>query len=205
VATTVKTVFAGQIAPFLDQETVILPDPIRTLLKQQFERLEQLERTLIFWLAIWQEPISLGRLQTHLLNPDPAPVMAALSALLQRSLVTRHFLSDEPSFSLQPMVMAFVIDELVQAILQEISQGKEQKTIQPFQLLRTHCLIRPGTDDILGDRILTTLQEHYQKQDSQPLLAFIDSWLQQAEEDSPTTVGYLTFNLTILRNMLGNS
>lgn len=202
VASTIETVFAGQIAPFLDQETVILPDPIRTLFKQQFEALDPCEKRLIFWLAIWQEPIALCRLQTHLLNSDPAQVMAALANLVQSSLVTRHFPSDEPSFSLQPMVMTFVIDELMQAIMQELMQAKEQQTIQSFQLLRTHCLIRPGTDDILGDRILTALQEAYQKQISQLLPTAIDSFIQQAKKESFSTIGYLTFNLTILSNIV---
>ena len=96
VASTIQTVFGGQIAPFLEQETVILPDPIRSLFKQQFETLEPLEKTLALWLGIWQEPIALCRLQTHLLNPNSAEVITALSKLVQHSLVTQHFLSDEP-------------------------------------------------------------------------------------------------------------
>lgn len=197
VVSTIQTVFSGQIAPFLAQETVILPDQICLLLKQQFKTLDQLETALLFWLAIWQEPVSLCRLQTHLLNPYPAKTMTALSALVQRSWVTQHFLSDQPSFSLQPMVITFLVNELAAAITQEIIQVQQQ-SIRYFQLLRTHCLIRPGTDDILGDRILTALQKNYQNQISQPLSHSINTWLQQAELESSSTVGYLTFNLTIL-------
>lgn len=201
VASTIQTVFGGQIAAFLEQETVILPDPIRLLFQQQFKTLAQQETALLFWLAIWQEPISLCRLQTHLLNPHPVEVIGALSMLVQRSLVTQHFLSDQPSFALQPMVMTFVMDELVEAILQELI-GAQPQTIEQFQLLRTHCLIRPGTDDILGDRILTTLRAGYQQHISQLLSAHGASWLQQTQAESPSTVGYLTFNLKILKDML---
>lgn len=200
VASTIQTVFAGQIAPFLEQETVILPEPMRLLFKQQFKTLDQLETALLFWLAIWQEPISLCRLQTHL-NPYPTDIIGALSQLVQRSLVTQHFLLDQPSFALQPMVMTFVIDELVEAILQELMQARQQ-TAESFHLLRTHCLIRPGTDDILGDRILTALRKRYQQQLVQILSADGESWLQQTKAEPPDAVGYLTFNLTILRNML---
>ncbi|MEM8613024.1 MAG: ATP-binding protein, partial [Cyanobacteria bacterium P01_H01_bin.105] len=202
IASTIQTVFNGQIAPFLEQETVILPEPIYLLFKQQFETFNQLEKTLIFWLAIWQEPISLCRLQTHLFNDNPAQVIDALATLVRRSLVTQHFLSDEPSFSLQPMVSTFVLDELVKAIVQEIAQAQQQQSIQPFQLLRTHCLIRPGTDDILGDRILTAVQKNYQENMSRPMPLLTEDWLQQAQEDSSSAVGYLLLNLTILRDML---
>ena len=197
VASTIKTVFNGQIASFLEQETVVLPDAFRLLFQQQFKALEPLEKTLLFWLTIWQEPISLCRLQTHLLSPNPAKIMTALSVLVQRSLVTQHFLLDQPSFGLQSMVMTFLIDELAAAIVQEILKAKSQ-SIQHFQLLRTHCLVRPGTDDILGDRVLTALQQNYQDQISQPLSESINKWLQQAKSESSSTVGYLIFNLTIL-------
>ena len=202
-AGTIQTVFSGQIAPFLAQETVLLPDPIRLLFKQQFEQLAPLEKTLLFWLVIWQEPISLCRLQTHLLHPNPVGVMTALSTLMQHSLITQHFLANEPSFSLQPMVGAFVMDTLVAAIMEELIQG--QQTIQNFQLLRTHCLLRPGTDDILGDRLLTALQENYPRELSQLTSASVGSWLRQAQEESPKLVGYLIFNLTVLRKILGES
>ena len=176
---------------------MVLPDAFRLLFQQQFKALEPLEKTLLFWLTIWQEPISLCRLQTHLLSPNPAKIMTALSVLVQRSLVTQHFLLDQPSFGLQSMVMTFLIDELAAAIVQEILKAKSQ-SIQHFQLLRTHCLVRPGTDDILGDRVLTALQQNYQDQISQPLSESINKWLQQAKSESSSTVGYLIFNLTIL-------
>ncbi|MEA5465687.1 NB-ARC domain-containing protein [Leptothoe sp. PORK10 BA2] len=200
VVATIQTVFRGQTAAFLEQEIIILPDPIRLLCQQQFETLEPLEKTLLFWLAIWQEPISLCRLQTHLLNPDPAGVIKALSYLVEHSLITQHFLTEEPLFGLQPMVMTFAMEHLVAAITQELSQAEQQQTIQCFQLLRTHCLIRPGTDDILGDRVLTALLETYQQLGTQPLSALIETWLQQTKQEPSSTVGYLMFNLAILRH-----
>ena len=202
VASTLQTVFGSQIGPFLAQETLILPDPIYALFKQQLETLEPLEKSLIYWLAIWQEPIALCRLQTHLLNPDPAGVIAALSRLVKRALVTQHFLMDEPSFSLQPMVLSFIIEQLAERIKQELLQAQQQQNIQPLQLLRTHCLLRPGTDNVLGDRLLAELQNRQQPQLFPLLSSSVENWLQQTTTESPATVGYLTFNLTILKKTL---
>ncbi|MEM1253502.1 MAG: NB-ARC domain-containing protein [Cyanobacteria bacterium P01_H01_bin.21] len=199
VAPMLQTVFGGQIGLFLEQETLVLPDLIQSLFKQQFQTLKPLERTLIYWLAIWQEPIALCRLQTHLLNPEPAGVIAALADLVKRSLVTQHFLWDEPSFSLQPMVLTFILEQLAEQINHELLQAQQQQSTQPLQLLRTHCLIRPGTDDILGDRLLAELQKRQGPQLSYSLSPLIDSWLEQSTGQSPMMVGYLTFNLTVLK------
>ena len=204
VASTIQTVFGGAIAPFLEQETVILPEPILLLLSQQFESLNPLEKTLMFWLAIWQEPIAFCRLQTHLLHSNPAAVIEALSALVGRSLITRHFLADEPSFSLQPMIMTFATKQLVDAVLKEIRQAQQQQSIEPLQLLRRHCLIRPGTDDIWGDRILTTLRETYPEKGWRSLLPIMEKWSALAQNEPPNTRGYLTFNLTALKIIQGS-
>ncbi|MEO0867451.1 MAG: NB-ARC domain-containing protein, partial [Cyanobacteria bacterium J06642_11] len=138
ISTTIRTVFGGQIASFLQQGTEVLPDPIRLPLQKQFQSLDELEREVIFWLAIWQEPISLCRLQTHLLNANPADVIAALSQLLDSAIITQHFLTEEPSFSLQPMVMTFAINELVAKVIRELLAA-QQATVPEFQILRTHC------------------------------------------------------------------
>ncbi len=203
VAFTIQSLFGGQIVPFLEQGGVISTDPIRPLLQQQFAALTPLEKTILFWLAIWQEPIAFCRLQTHLLEgSDPTETISALSTLAQQSLITRHFLSDEPSFGLPPLISAFAVHEFVEAALGELLQAQQQQSIQGFCRLRTHCLLRPGADDILGDRILTTLQETYQKQVLQSSRDWIDPLLQQARNEPPRTVGYLVFNLSVLKEVI---
>ncbi|MEM8716976.1 MAG: NB-ARC domain-containing protein, partial [Cyanobacteria bacterium P01_G01_bin.4] len=201
VSATIQTLFDGQVTPFLTQNTIVMPDPIRCSLRKQFEPLPLLERSLLFWLAIWQEPIAMCRLNTHLLNINPGNVIEALSTLVGRSLITRHFFTDEPSFSLQPMVMTFVIDELVNAIIEELYQAQQQKSIEPFHLLRSHCLIRPGTDDILGDRILRQLRSTY-TQPTQDLTEMIDHWMTLVQERSPRNTGYLIVNIKALKAAL---
>ncbi|MEM9216132.1 MAG: NB-ARC domain-containing protein [Cyanobacteria bacterium P01_F01_bin.150] len=201
VSATIQTLFDGQVTPFLAQNTIVMPDPIRLSLQKQFEALPLLEKSLLFWLAIWQEPIAMCRLNTHLLNANPGNVVEALSKLVRRSLITRHFFTNEPSFSLQPMVMTFVIDELVDAIIEEIYQAQQQSSIDPFYLLRSHCLIRPGTDDILGDRILCQLRSTYTKP-AQDLAKMLSDWIAIAQEQPSLELGYLAVNIKALRASL---
>ncbi|HEY9837834.1 MAG TPA: ATP-binding protein, partial [Vampirovibrionales bacterium] len=72
----IQSVFGGNVATFLNQNTLMIGDRLRTLLHQQLERLSDLEREILYWLAIWQEPVSFCRLQTHfLVLVDPAVLL----------------------------------------------------------------------------------------------------------------------------------
>jgi len=83
----IESVFSGNVAAFLTQNTIVVGDRLRVILKQQFQQLSGLERDILYWLAIWQEPISFYRLQTHLLiSIDPAMVLEGIVALEKRSL-----------------------------------------------------------------------------------------------------------------------
>ncbi len=157
----IQSVFAGNVAAFLAQNTLVIGDRLRVILKQQFEQLGDLEQDILYWLAIWQEPVSFSRLQTHLLiSIDPATVLEAIVALERRSLLEKWLGTEEISFTLQPLVMKVVTDELVERAVQEIQQVVQSNDIGHFKILRTHWLLRPGTDDIAGDRILHQLKEN---------------------------------------------
>ena len=58
VAETIVELFGGEIAPFLEQGEVVFSS-IRTLLDEQFARLSAEEQTVLLWLAILREPVSL--------------------------------------------------------------------------------------------------------------------------------------------------
>jgi hypothetical protein len=51
VATAIQDIFAGDIGEFLAQKTAVF-NGIRNLLNQQFHRLSNLEKDLIYWIAI---------------------------------------------------------------------------------------------------------------------------------------------------------
>ncbi|HEY9747661.1 MAG TPA: ATP-binding protein, partial [Allocoleopsis sp.] len=110
----IQLILGGNVAAFLNQKTLVLGDRIRTVLQEQLEHLSDLEREIIYWLAIWQEPISFCRLQTHLLYaPDLSQVLEAVASLERRSLLEKWFSTQEPAFTLQPLVMKVVTETLV--------------------------------------------------------------------------------------------
>lgn len=62
ISTTIKELFDGSISEFLAQESVVF-GKIRDVLDQQFNRLSDLERQVMYWLAINREPVFLSELR----------------------------------------------------------------------------------------------------------------------------------------------
>ena len=122
VAETITEHFGGQVAAFLAQDTLVFGS-IKDLLDEQWGRLSVLERTLLYWLAILREPVSLQELQAALVAPlVPVQVLEAVDALQRRSLVER---GQRPgSFTLQSVVLEYVTTHLVEQLADEIVHGR---------------------------------------------------------------------------------
>jgi len=59
ISTTIHDLFGGSITDFLGYDTLVIGE-INDLLYQQFQRLSELEKDIMYSLAIEQEPVSLG-------------------------------------------------------------------------------------------------------------------------------------------------
>jgi hypothetical protein len=195
--------FGGNVLAYLNQNTVVMGGRLRAMLKQQLDRLAPLEQAIVYWLAIWQEPIALCRLQSHLLYvPDQAAVLESLISLEERSLLEKLFNHAEPLFTLQPFVMKAVREALIEQAVQEFQQAVATNHISPFQVIRTHCLLRPGTDDIAGDLILTQLCDNLGSVVGGDLLQSLSRLLPRLQAQSPLAVGYAAHNLAALLRLL---
>ncbi len=140
VATTIQDLFNGKIVEFLKQETAVFGD-IRELLDQQFERLSDLEKEIMYWLAINREQVSLAELREDIILPFPQPkLLEALESLRRRSLVEKN----EALFALQPVVMEYVTYRLIEQV------GKEIVTLQ-IALFRSHALMKATAKDYVRD------------------------------------------------------
>jgi len=195
----IQSIFAGNVNAFRRQNTIVVGDRLEGLLNQQFDRLSESELSIAYWLAIWQEPITLCRLQSHLLySSDPSAVLTGIAALETRSLLEKRFSADTPSFTLQPMVMKVVTDRLIEQAVREINQVAQSDDISHLHVLRTHWLMRPGTDDIAGDRILCQLQEQLFRVYGDSLSQNLLQILFRLQDCSPQVVGYARCNLMAL-------
>ena len=150
MATATRELFNGRIAEVLKyvEQSLLVFDDIRNLLDHQFDRLSPLEQEVMLWLAINQEPSSLDELRENLVGTASKwELPGALNSLLQRTLIEPSTLKPSEQnitqFSLQPMVMKYVLERLIRQVCHEIEQ-------QQLGLLRTHCLFQVEASDHVG-------------------------------------------------------
>lgn len=81
VATTIQSLFDGDVSEFLAQGTLVFGD-IWDLLDQQFYRLSALEKQVMYWLAINQKSVTLPELREYILpTVSPRKMLEALESL----------------------------------------------------------------------------------------------------------------------------
>jgi hypothetical protein len=112
---------------------------LRRLLEEQFVRLSALEQSVLYWLAVEREPVRAAALRADL-GPvaGPGAVLEALEALGQRSLLERG--AERATHTLQPVVLEYVSERLVDVLAQEIVAGAPG-------LLRSHAVVQATNKD----------------------------------------------------------
>ncbi len=98
-ATTIKEVFDGSVTEFL--ATTLFTRDIRDFVEELLERLSELEKKILYQIALKKEPVPLKELQQSLPEVSPQELIGGVGSLRQRSLVERA----EGGFALPPAVM----------------------------------------------------------------------------------------------------
>ncbi|HEY3230346.1 MAG TPA: NB-ARC domain-containing protein, partial [Roseiflexaceae bacterium] len=162
VATAIQDVFDGDIAAFFDQGALIFDD-IRSVLDQQLNRLSGPETAVMYWLAIYREPVSIAELRADVVPAPPRQaLLEALKSLRRRSLVEKS----DAGFTLQNVVMEYMTDRLIERICDEIVAytprrgGSSAGVItaplpalddRPAALFNSHSLIKATAKDYIRE------------------------------------------------------
>lgn len=144
VATTIIDVFNGNISEFLAQKIAVFND-IDALIGQQEERLSDLEREVIYWLAVNREPTPLPQLQEDIVSIGTSrKLIEALESLRRRSIIDKVTAKEvEKSaalFTIQPLLMEYLTSKLIQQVCEEI-------VTQKIVLLKSHALSKAQAKD----------------------------------------------------------
>ncbi len=170
IATSIQDLFNGEIQQFLEQDAVIF-NSIRRLLNQQFERLSQLEQTIMYWLAINREWTTIAELAADIIPPvSRADLLEALEALRWRSLTEKQ----SGSYTQQPVVMEYVTDRLVEQICAELrSWGlRRERSVERVGQLRSDQATESITPSLLNSHALikTTVKDYVRESQARLIL-----------------------------------
>lgn len=141
IAEPIQQMFGGDINQFLQTGAAIFGD-IQSILYEQFERLTDLERSIMYWLAIEREPVSFDNLQKKLVQlPGYARMLGAISSLQRRSLIEAE---GAARVTLQPVIMGYVTDRFIEKICKELKTGK-------FTVFASHALLLAQAKDYIRE------------------------------------------------------
>ncbi len=143
VAAATQELFNGRIGELLSYVRQGLAgfDDIRDLLQRQFDRLSETEQEMLFWLAINREPTSLFELgEDVVMATSKRKLPDAMQSLLRRSMIEK----EHDCFLLQPVVLEYVTDELIQCIV------REMVTQTPKRLI-SHAFIKAQTKEYIRE------------------------------------------------------
>jgi WD40 repeat protein/transcriptional regulator with XRE-family HTH domain len=147
VATTIRDLFSGNIALFLEQNVTVFGD-VADLIQQQCSRLSILENQVMCWLAIDREWVSFAELREDLnAGVSQTQLMEALQNLKWRSLIE----TNAGQFTLQPVVMEYVTQTLIDRICDEIADRSSSTPLSPTSALQTYALMKAQDKDYIRD------------------------------------------------------
>lgn len=142
VAESIQVIF-GTIADFLKEKEPVFGS-IHDLLNEQFTRLSSLEVEIMYWLAIEREDLPLDDLMSDLVSPiTKRELFEAMESLSRRSMIEKR---RSTFFTLQPVIMEYVTDRLVEEVTRELYSEKGLLT-----LFASHALIKAQAKDYIRD------------------------------------------------------
>src|SRR5919199_189209 len=118
VSTVIQNFFDGNIAEFLNQDTVIFGE-IFNLVEQQINRLSGTEKEVINWLVLNRHSVSFSELRGQMSSSVSAQnLLEALESLEARSLIEKQ----SARFALQPIVRKYSTYRLIEQKIKKVQQ-----------------------------------------------------------------------------------
>lgn len=219
VANIVREQFKGNIAHLLRLSNVVIDDALEDLLDEQFDRLQPSEMAVIYWLAIASRPVTQDQIQSWLSDQPPHSVtIVTLESLRRRSLLqiadieSPHLLAGESQaptigYTLEPVVMKYVVGRFIEQICQNILSLLATKQIDQSGLLCSHAILQPEAPEgiqviqkrLLVSRIRSVLSRRRFSQEI--LLENCQELLRMYESCTLITLCYAVSNLQLIMDM----
>jgi WD40 repeat protein/transcriptional regulator with XRE-family HTH domain len=208
VGETIRELFGGDVGGFLQEHAAGVTSVfggIRRLLAEQIERSSAAEQRVLRVLAVEREPMRLSTLLQ-----DVGAVLGrgvalnALEGLRRRSLVERAEVAGAAMFSLQPVVLEYVTDRVVEQAADEITRG-EAPSLGTLPLIKAQAkeYVRRTQERLVGGAILQLLKDHFGDDGTeQQLLRLLQGWRDRPGVDQGCGPGNAVNLLRLLKGHL---
>ncbi|MBD1902055.1 NB-ARC domain-containing protein [Trichocoleus sp. DQ-A3] len=191
VSTTIKEFFLGRVSEFLRQNSIFFNNDLSELLEQQFYRLTELEKEIIYTLASECKPISLIQLQQNIFSPvSLSNLVAAIESLKRRSLIEKAEVH-EVFFTLQTVVMNYIQKQLIAEFFQDIRQLMQNKSIETTNFVIKYDFTKEPKNNIINTVKLQLLRNYK----GLAICQKINEVLSNLREKSSRELGYAEKNL----------
>lgn len=206
VATTIQELFDGRVAPLLKYSTVIIGDTLVDLLNEQFDRLSDLERGIIYWLALEKQSLTRLKANARYLTSSSSELLKALQSLKRRSLLEEETISEETLFTLQPVVLRYTVNHLLQQTCIDIANALHTQSLQHLGLLKSHSLFSsdqaPAQDSRSAFIPLSLINRlHSTLGDENALQKNLSELITLLQEKSSQALGYAVSNLVNIQRI----
>ena len=107
VATTIKEIFRGRVADFLQYDMLFIGEELKSILDQQFNRVSDLEKEVMYRVTNTAEPVSISQLLEDK-QLSPSELINAIQSLGRRSLIEKNEQENQMVFTLSPVIQEYV-------------------------------------------------------------------------------------------------
>jgi transcriptional regulator with XRE-family HTH domain len=206
VGESIRELFGGEIDSFLEEaDASSVFGGIRRLLGDQITRGTALEQQVLRVLAVAREPVTLvellGALGPHV---GRGATLEAVEALRRRSLVERAETPGVAAFTLQPLVLEYLTEQLVEIMTDEIGSGQPAVMVeQPLIQAQAKDYVRQTQERLIGAPVLQGLNAQYAEAGAERrLLALLDAWRGRPAAEQGYGPGNVVNLLRLLRGDL---
>ena len=188
-ATTISDIFDGDVREFLAYKVTIFNEIEKTL-KKQLQQLSALEISILYWLAVNIEPISLTALKEDTIEfISSNQIIEGLRKLINYLLIKKN----GSKFTLQPFLKKYIINHLVQQTCKQIVEERDE-------LLITNALIKASAPQFIRQQqvelVLKPIADKLIAQLGRDrLFSIMSNLLARQRKYTPRQPGYLAGNI----------
>jgi NB-ARC domain len=171
IADRIRTVHGGRVAPLVAKDVSVLSNSdIVKFIEDEFETLGTLEKSIVYWLAIWRNPINIEQMEFSFgENFRMSIVTESLNFLInQRSFVKVNAQSE---YYLEPVTLKEITNLFVRNVVKELMDLVDHKNDRSPKLIESHLFVIGDDKDINDEqmrRIVRSIVEQLVKK--RPLL-----------------------------------